>query len=235
MYRLASSVLLRRNLKAIPHEVGQVREPGPVLVVALLVKPRTLVEHDGVARVGKPGEHSGDVDRAHGRTRASQHGERAAKRRRHFGLHLGHRVRRAERDVFRPAGGVPHRLPERQHVGRSVREESERIEASRQWKHAVHGKKPVARLESGHPAVRCGPQHRAARLGANRKRHHAGRDRRGRPAGAPAGRVRQVARVARRARSAVRERRARVFPSSTAPRRRRSRTIAASAVPIRPL
>ena len=49
----------------------------------------------------------------------------------------GMRIRRGEREVLSPAGRLADRVPEREHVGRRVREEPERVEALREREHAL--------------------------------------------------------------------------------------------------
>ena len=141
----------------------------------------------------------------------SKHGEGVLKRGRHRGLDLGHRVGRAERELLRLPNGVTHRLPQREHVCGCVREEAERVEALREREHALEREQPVGRLESRDAAIGGRPQHRPPRLRSERERHHARRDGGRRSAGASAGRMREIARVARWRRACGTRKRSYVF------------------------
>ena len=62
---LTHRVLVRAlgYLQAFAHEIGHVGEAIAVLRVALLVKPRALVEHDGARHGDEIGQHRSDGDR----------------------------------------------------------------------------------------------------------------------------------------------------------------------------
>ena len=86
-----------------------------------------------------------------------------------------------------------------------VREKTERVQALGHGQHSLGRQKIVRRLESGHAAIRGGPDHRASGLLADGERHHARRDRGSGTARAPARRMFEVPRVPRRPRRPVGE------------------------------
>src|SRR5207247_3011297 len=92
---------------------------------------------------------------------------------------------------------MSHRFPEQEHIGRRMREEPERVQALREWEHALHGKKTIAGLESGNATKGSWPQPRPLGLSSESERYHPCRDGRWRPARASARRVLQIPRLAR--------------------------------------
>ena len=103
---------------------------------------------------------------------------------------------------------MPHRVPESEHIGWRIREETEGVQALGKLKYALRREKSISGLESSYTTKGSGSQHGPAGLSSNRKRNHSGSNRSRGSAGTSARRVFQISRVTGRRRRHVRECRA---------------------------